>query len=56
MLALELAGVSKRYGTRRALRDVNLVVPQGRALGQRLNNLYGVDFGNQFGQDRRLIS
>jgi ABC-2 type transport system ATP-binding protein len=33
MLALELAGVSKRYGTRRALRDVNLVVPQGCALG-----------------------
>jgi ABC-2 type transport system ATP-binding protein len=33
MLALELAGVSKRYGVRRALAGLDLVVPTGSALG-----------------------
>jgi ABC-2 type transport system ATP-binding protein len=33
MLALELAGVSKRYGARRALAGLDLAVPAGSALG-----------------------
>lgn len=33
MIALELAGVSKRYGTRRALERVNLAIPAGAAVG-----------------------
>ena len=33
MVALELAGVSKRYGTRRALDRVNLAFPAGAAVG-----------------------
>jgi len=33
MIALELAGASKRYGARRALDRVNLVVPRGAAVG-----------------------
>ncbi|MBW2540751.1 MAG: ABC transporter ATP-binding protein [Deltaproteobacteria bacterium] len=32
-VALELIGVSKRYGRRYALRDVDLALPQGSALG-----------------------
>jgi ABC-2 type transport system ATP-binding protein len=33
MIALELAGVSKRYGLRRALDRVSLAVPRGTAVG-----------------------
>jgi ABC-2 type transport system ATP-binding protein len=33
MIALELAGVSKRYGARRALDRVNLAIPAGSAVG-----------------------
>jgi ABC-2 type transport system ATP-binding protein len=33
MIALELAGVSKRYGLRRALERVNLAIPAGAAVG-----------------------
>ncbi len=33
MIALELAGVSKRYGQRRALERVNLAIPAGTAVG-----------------------
>jgi len=33
MIALELAGVSKRYGLRRALERVNLALPAGTAVG-----------------------
>jgi len=33
MIALELAGVSKRYGLRRALERVNLALPAGAAVG-----------------------
>ena len=33
MLALELAAVSKRFGSRTALSDVNLTVPAGSSLG-----------------------
>ncbi len=33
MIALELAGVSKRYGPRRALERVNLAIPVGAAVG-----------------------
>ena len=33
MLALELVGVSKSYGQKRALRDVSFSLPQGSALG-----------------------
>ena len=33
MYALELAGVTKRYGSRTALDDVSLAVPSGSALG-----------------------
>jgi ABC-2 type transport system ATP-binding protein len=33
MVALELAGVSKRYGSRTALSEVNLVVPAGSSVG-----------------------
>ena len=33
MLALELVGVSKSFGSKRALRSVNLSLPEGSALG-----------------------
>ncbi len=33
MAALELVGVGKRYGARHALRDVDLALPEGGALG-----------------------
>ena len=33
MVALELAAVSKRYGSRTALSEVNLAVPAGSSVG-----------------------